>query len=97
MQLFLVVLEGAVLDASGTSAVLDIPGQGATTVASHGGLISLSSSRGLYLDGDMRANAGGAGAAGGSFSLSIGSAGAIGTNPSQIGRASGRERVCQYV
>ncbi|MEH6501204.1 MAG: filamentous hemagglutinin family protein [Pseudoalteromonas distincta] len=74
MNLFVVVREGAVLDASGDSAILDVSGQGAATVASHGGLISLSSSRGLYLDGDMQANAGGAGAAGGNLALSIGSA-----------------------
>ncbi|WP_313054868.1 filamentous hemagglutinin N-terminal domain-containing protein, partial [Pseudomonas lopnurensis] len=69
---FVVVREGALLDASGAQASLDIPGQGATPVASHGGSISLASSAGLYLDGDMRANAGGAGAAGGSLSLATG-------------------------
>ncbi|MCC4261624.1 filamentous hemagglutinin family protein [Pseudomonas aestusnigri] len=69
---FVVVRDGALLDASGTSALLDIPGHGATRVASHGGSISLASGSGLYLDGDMRAYAGGAGAAGGSLSVAMG-------------------------
>lgn len=69
---FVVVRDGALLDASGTSALLDIPGHGATRVASHGGSISLASGSGLYLDGDMRAHAGGAGAAGGSLSVAMG-------------------------
>jgi len=83
MDLFVVVREGAVLDASGSSAVLNIAGQGTTAVASHGGQISLSSLRGLYLDGEIRANAGGAGAAGGNLSISIGSGAARGTAPSR--------------
>ncbi|WP_312466806.1 filamentous hemagglutinin family protein [Stutzerimonas nitrititolerans] len=69
---FVVVREGALLDASGAQATLNIAGQGATSIASHGGSISLASSAGLYLDGDMRANAGGVGAAGGSLSLATG-------------------------
>ncbi|MCT9813140.1 filamentous hemagglutinin family protein [Acidovorax sp. Be4] len=68
---FIVVRPGARLDASGTAAVLDLPQQGATAVASHGGLIHLSSFNGLYLDGDMRAAAGGAGAGGGTLALTL--------------------------
>ncbi|AEC18812.1 filamentous hemagglutinin-like protein [Pusillimonas sp. T7-7] len=73
---FVVIREGALLDASGTSALLDIPGQGATTVASHGGSISMASLAGLYLDGELRAKAGGVGAAGGSLALASGVRGA---------------------
>ncbi|CAB3647084.1 hypothetical protein LMG3431_02539 [Achromobacter pestifer] len=66
-NLFVVIRDGALLDASGSSAVLDIPGRGAVEVASAGGSITLASSNGLYLDGLMRAAAGGAGAAGGTL------------------------------
>ncbi|WP_185546020.1 filamentous haemagglutinin family protein [Variovorax sp. KBW07] len=68
---FVVLRPGARLEASGTSATLDLPGRGATDVASHGGTIALSSFRGLFLDGDMRAAAGGAGAAGGTLALNL--------------------------
>ena len=70
-DLFVVVREGARLDASGTRATLDIPGQGRVQVASNGGSISLASNNGLYLDGSVVARAGGAGAAGGSLSLAL--------------------------
>lgn len=70
-SLFVVVREGALLDASGAGAVLDIPGQVATPVVSHGGSISLASSNGLYLDGTLRANAGGVGAAGGDLAVAL--------------------------
>ncbi|MEC5319229.1 filamentous hemagglutinin family protein [Brenneria populi subsp. brevivirga] len=68
-DLFVVVRKGALLDASGASAVLDIAGQGATAVAGSGGGITLASSNGLYIDGTLRAQSGGAGAAGGSLTL----------------------------
>ena len=67
---FIVVRPGARLDASGAATVLDLP-QGATPVAANGGLIYLSSFNGLYLDGDLRAAAGGAGAAGGTLALTL--------------------------
>ena len=70
-NLFVVVREGAVLDASGAQATLDIPGMGATNVASNGGSISLTSNMGLYLDGSFKAAAGGAGAAGGTLSVAL--------------------------
>ncbi len=70
-NLFVVVREGALLDASGTQARLDIAGQGAATVASHGGSISLASNNGLYLDGTLKAAAGGAGAAGGTLAVAL--------------------------
>jgi filamentous hemagglutinin family protein len=66
---FVVVRPGAVLDASGASASLD-PAFGGT-VAGDGGTIVLSSNRGLYLDGSLRAAAGGAGAAGGTLALAL--------------------------
>ncbi|OYU90483.1 MAG: filamentous hemagglutinin [Bradyrhizobiaceae bacterium PARB1] len=74
---FVVVRAGAVLDASGASAVLDIPAGGLQQtsapldVASNGGSIVLKSSHGLYLDGTMRAAAGGAHAAGGTLALAL--------------------------
>lgn len=68
---FIVIREGARLLASGSSATLDLPGQGAQTLASNGGVIHLASFNGLYLDGDMQAKAGGANAAGGTLSLAL--------------------------
>ncbi|AZC26918.1 filamentous haemagglutinin family protein [Pseudomonas sessilinigenes] len=70
-DLFVVVRDGARLDASGTQAALDIPGQGRVQVASQGGSISFASNNGLYLDGSFVARAGGTGAAGGSLSVAL--------------------------
>ena len=70
-DLFVVVRDGARLDASGSQAQLDVPGQGPTRVASNGGNIAFASNNGLYLDGSFIANAGGVGAAGGSLSLAL--------------------------
>ena len=70
-DLFVVVREGARLDASGTQALLNIPGQGVVQVASNGGSITLASNNGLYLDGSFVAKAGGAGAAGGSLNVAL--------------------------
>lgn len=70
-DVFVVVREGARLEASGAQAVLDVPGQGRMPVASNGGSISFASNNGLYLDGSFVARAGGAGAAGGSLSLAL--------------------------
>ncbi|MDF3833299.1 filamentous hemagglutinin family protein [Cupriavidus basilensis] len=74
---FVVVRAGARLDASGTQAELDLGGNSASaapvTVASPGGSIILKSSHGLYLDGTLRAVAGGAGAAGGTLALALAS------------------------
>ncbi len=69
---FVVIREGALLDASGTQTTLDVAGRGVTRVASHGGSISIASVDGLYLDGTMKAAAGGEGAAGGSLSVGLG-------------------------
>ncbi|MGF6347152.1 filamentous haemagglutinin family protein [Variovorax sp. W2I14] len=77
---FVVIRPGALLDASGTSATFDravdsidrnfAPMQ----VATDGGSIVLKSVQGLYLDGTLRATAGGAGAAGGTLGLALESA-----------------------
>lgn len=78
-----IVRPGAVVDASGTSGTIDpaagtegslglaIAGSGETTVATNGGTISLSSYNGIYIDGTLRAAAGGAGALGGTLALTM--------------------------
>ncbi len=76
---FVIVRPGARLDASGTSAVLDVVGVAANgtsivrpvTVATAGGSIAISALSGFYLDGTMTARAGGEGAAGGTLSLAL--------------------------
>jgi filamentous hemagglutinin family protein len=74
---FVVIRPGAVLDASGARTVLDIPAPGLQnnstplTVASDGGTIVVKSSYGLYLDGTLRAMAGGTNAAGGTLALAL--------------------------
>ncbi|PHV14960.1 hemagglutinin [Janthinobacterium sp. BJB303] len=68
---FVVVRPGALLDASGAQATLDLPNQGTVNVAGNGGLISLSSYNGIFADGTLRAAAGGAGAAGGTLALAL--------------------------
>ncbi len=71
----IVIRPGAVLDASGSSARLDIPAaNGKTTevnVASNGGDIVLKSAHSIYIDGTLRAHAGGAGAAGGTLAVAL--------------------------
>ena len=81
---FIVIRPGAFLDASGASAIID-PAAGANTsslgsnagfgakvtLAGDGGSIALDSSSGIYNDGTLRAAAGGAGAAGGSLSVTL--------------------------
>ena len=68
---FVIVRPGARLEASGSAAQLDLPGQGSVLVAGDGGSIALSSFRGLLLDGSMHAAAGGAGASGGTLALNL--------------------------
>ena len=68
------VRPGAVLDASGSRLAIDAPRGsrlGTLDLAGDGGQIVLKSSYGLFLDGDMRARAGGAGAAGGTLALAL--------------------------
>lgn len=68
---YVVVRQGAQLDASGAEALLDIAGQGPTRVATDGGRIAIGSYNGLFIDGDLRALAGGAGAAGGRLEVAL--------------------------
>jgi filamentous hemagglutinin family protein len=80
---FILVGAGALLDASGTSISIDpAAGTGGTgliastdpkalAIASDGGSITLSSYSGIYIDGTMRAASGGAGAAGGSLTVTL--------------------------
>ncbi len=77
LDAFVVIRSGALLDASGTSALIDIPGAGLQktstplAVASSGGQIVLKSNNGLYLDGTLRAMAGGGNAAGGTLAIAL--------------------------
>ncbi|WP_198135168.1 filamentous haemagglutinin family protein [Rhodopseudomonas palustris] len=68
---FVVIRPGAVIDASGASATLDMLSSDnpadARLVASDGGLIALASQWGIYNDGRLNARAGGAGASGGTL------------------------------
>ncbi|WP_165421159.1 filamentous haemagglutinin family protein [Bradyrhizobium sp. Leo170] len=79
-QSLVIIRPGAVLEASGTSAVLDLmagsdgrlaPALRPVNVTSNGGSIVIGSRTGLYLDGTMHAASGGAGAAGGSLTLAL--------------------------
>ncbi|WP_454632794.1 filamentous haemagglutinin family protein [Bradyrhizobium cenepequi] len=78
---FVIIRPGAVLDASGTSATIDLAaggnplaGSDVRALPSNGGAITLASTTGLVLDGEMHAAAGGVGAAGGSLNLILESA-----------------------
>ncbi|MCC8962179.1 filamentous hemagglutinin family protein [Bradyrhizobium sp. Pear76] len=71
---FVIVRPGALIDASGTSALVDVLNGDSyipTPAASDGGSISLSSSFGMALDGTLRAAAGGSGASGGALNLTM--------------------------
>ncbi|OYU88227.1 MAG: filamentous hemagglutinin [Bradyrhizobiaceae bacterium PARB1] len=78
-ETFVIVRPGAVLNASGTIAMLDLDSNGGISrssgtpqlVASQGGLISVASKNGLFLDGSFIAASGGGGAAGGTLSLAL--------------------------
>ncbi|MBR2688369.1 MAG: filamentous hemagglutinin family protein, partial [Aquamicrobium sp.] len=73
---FVIIRPGAILDASGAHATIDLATgdsffakSDVRTLSSHGGSITLASSTGLALDGEMRAFAGGAGVSGGSLNV----------------------------
>ncbi|VFR94773.1 Filamentous haemagglutinin family outer membrane protein associated with VreARI signalling system [plant metagenome] len=74
MDRHLIIRPGALLDASGTQATLDLPGRGATVVASDGGSIVLASANSLHLDGTFLAASGGRHAAGGTLGIALGGA-----------------------
>ncbi|WP_236556065.1 filamentous haemagglutinin family protein [Alcanivorax sp. S71-1-4] len=81
---FVVIREGAVLDASGASASLTPTGLAvATELASHGGEIQLASNNGLLLNGEMQARSGGEGASGGLLSLVLGSPAYLNAAPAE--------------
>ncbi|WP_438852251.1 filamentous haemagglutinin family protein [Brevundimonas nasdae] len=77
MAAYVVVRPGAVLDASGAAAEIDylsttLPATRNTlNLATDGGSIAFQSQYGVFLDGDMRAHAGGAGASGGLLSVTL--------------------------
>jgi filamentous hemagglutinin len=69
---FVYAASGSVIDVSGTQATLDVEttrGIETRQVASDAGSISVTAAEGLYLDGMLRGNAGGEGAAGGSLEV----------------------------
>ncbi|NMG64162.1 filamentous hemagglutinin N-terminal domain-containing protein [Azoarcus indigens] len=68
---FVVINAGAVVDASGGQARFDVAGSGPLTLYSAGGSIDIASSAGIYLDGSLRAAAGGEGASGGRLAVSL--------------------------
>jgi filamentous hemagglutinin family protein len=81
---FVFIRPGAVLDASGTSATIDPAAGlepslstlaaslgGSRQATSNGGTISLASTDGIYVDGMLLAQSGGAGAAGGTLDLTL--------------------------
>ncbi|MCA6119336.1 filamentous hemagglutinin family protein [Bradyrhizobium sp. WSM 1738] len=75
---FVIIRPGARLDASGSSGVIDLVSDAGMsvalqpiTVASNGGSITIGSQSGLYLDGEMLAATGGAGAAGGRLTIAL--------------------------
>ncbi len=70
----IIIRPGAMLDASGSSIKLDVPVNGKMTevnVASDGGSIVLKSAHSIYIDGTLRAHAGGTGAAGGTLAVAL--------------------------
>ncbi|MFC7286815.1 filamentous hemagglutinin family protein [Herminiimonas glaciei] len=71
----IIIRPGALLDASGSSAKLDIPGANGkaseVNVASNGGDIVLKSAHSIYIDGTLRAHAGAANAAGGTLAVAL--------------------------
>ncbi|NMU94013.1 hypothetical protein HGQ98_33325, partial [Achromobacter ruhlandii] len=71
MDRHLILRPGSLLDASGAQALVDLPGRGATLLAYNGGSIVLASANSLYLDGDLRAMAGGPGAVGGTLGVAL--------------------------
>lgn len=71
----IVTERGSRLDVSGTSATLDLPngrnGVSAKAIASAAGTIAFTAAEGMLLDGTLRADAGGAGAAGGELRITL--------------------------
>ncbi|WP_375782797.1 filamentous hemagglutinin family protein [Bradyrhizobium sp. Pha-3] len=74
---FVIVRPGAELNADGTQVAIDFASGGTASssrpqmVTTNGGSITLASQSGLYLDGNVHALSGGAGASGGSLSIAL--------------------------
>tara|TARA_R110001606_G_scaffold81584_1_gene187550 strand:+ start:10790 stop:22960 length:12171 start_codon:yes stop_codon:yes gene_type:complete len=68
---FVIVRDGAVIDVSGAHAELDLGKARPTTVAGNAGGLALRSNAGIYFDGELRAQAGGEGAAGGALEVML--------------------------
>ncbi|MBB1627744.1 hemagglutinin [Achromobacter sp. UMC71] len=83
---YVIIRPGAVLDASGSSATVDVNGVGPVRMDRNGGRIAFSSYNGLFLDGTVVARAGGANAAGGALDIALETPlyRAQGDNPSSI-------------
>lgn len=76
-EAFIIQRPGSIIDASGASLSINVRGPGvdsSTTpllMASNGGSIAFRTETGLYLDGVVRAASGGAGASGGTLSITL--------------------------
>jgi filamentous hemagglutinin family protein len=68
---FIIVRDGAVIDVSGARTDLDLGGESPTTVAGDAGGLAMRSNAGIYFDGELRAEGGGNGAAGGSLDVML--------------------------
>ena len=68
---FIIVRDGAVIDVSGARTDLDLGGESLTTVAGDAGGLAMRSNAGIYFDGELRAESGGKGAAGGSLDVML--------------------------
>ncbi len=68
---FIIVRDGAVINVSGARTDLDLGGESPTTVASDAGGLAMRSNAGIYFDGELRAESGGKGAAGGSLDVML--------------------------
>ncbi|WHQ43790.1 filamentous haemagglutinin family protein [Alcaligenes faecalis] len=68
---FVVIEQGAQVDASGDSAFVDVDGAGSRLIASNGGNISIASGSGVYINGTLRAESGGEAASGGKLTVAL--------------------------
>ncbi len=74
VEAFVVIDQGARLDASGTTARLDVQGRGEQQIDTNGGRIVVRSADALYLEGTLMAAAGGSQAEGGTLGIAFGGA-----------------------
>ncbi|MEI2415526.1 filamentous hemagglutinin family protein [Orrella sp. JC864] len=78
LDAFVVVREGARLNAAGNAAAMALPGSGTVLLASDGGAISAASDSAIYLEGTLDLAPGGAGASGGRLAVAQGVPGQAG-------------------